>query len=438
MTAENLPTDVAEHKRFTDAERARSLPSLDAWLALMPAVVMILGVVAGSWLAQSWLVRLFVYAGALAGALALAEWHLRRRLRFVVDEARSLLEEDLGHHERARASDRLATLLALQAPLEQQMKREQSLLRAEAQRRTRAEEELRGTEERYTLAVGGASDGMWEWSIGSDNAYFSPRWKSMLGCAEAEIGDRIDEWHSRIHPDDRARVAQALQAHLEGHTPRFEDEHRLRHKEGGWRWVLARAAAVRHASGRAYRVVGLNLDISARRQAQEVLVELADGMHGMQGEVAYTALVRKFVSILDMQEAFLCECCDDPPTRVRMLAHWQGGELAPCSEFDLTGTPCCEVVVSAKPVFAGSGAGERWPAARRDGVDSYLGLPCFDTKGNVIGHLACIGRKPMLGELPHDAVLRLFAVRAGVEMERRVLERLRERSAGLPPAPVFQ
>jgi hypothetical protein len=109
-----------------------------------------------------------------------------------------------------------------------------------------------------------------------------------------------------------------------------------------------------------------------------------------------------------------------------------------CSEFDLTGTPCREVIASGKTVFAGSGAGERWPAARRDGVDSYLGLPCFDTKGNVIGHIACFGRKPVIGELPQDAVLRLFAVRASIEMERRILERLRGRGAGLPPAPAFQ
>src|SRR5436190_1595607 len=110
------------------------------------------------------------------------------------------LETGAAEHERPAAKNgvpslpSLDTWLALLPALEQQMKREQALLRAEAQRRAHAEEELRETEERYTLAVGGASDGMWEWNIGSDSAYFSPRWKSMLGCAEAEIGDRIDEW----------------------------------------------------------------------------------------------------------------------------------------------------------------------------------------------------------------------------------------------------
>jgi len=251
----------------------------------------------------------------------------------------------------------------------------------------------------------------------------------MLGYAENEINESIEEWESRIHPDDRERVRQALQAHLDGQSPRFEDEHRLRHKDGGWRWVLARAAAVRHASGRAYRVVGLSLDISARRQAQEVLTELADGLQGLRGEPAYSTLVQKFAGILGMQEAFLCECCDHPPTRVRMLAHWRAGESAPCVEYELAGTPCNEVIIGGKTVFAASGAAARWSHEREYGNESYLGIPCIDSRGQVMGHLACVDRKPMNGELPHDAVLQLFAVRAAVEMERNVLEQLRGRSA---------
>jgi PAS domain S-box-containing protein len=270
---------------------------------------------------------------------------------------------------------------------------------------------------------------MWEWTVGSGSAYFSPRWKSMLGYAENEIGDLIEEWHNRIHPEDRTRALDELQAHLDGRTPRYEHEHRLRHRDGGWRWVLARAAAVRHASGRAYRVVGLNLDVSARRQAQEVLIELADGLHGLREERAYIALVQKFAAIMDMPEAFLCECCEPTSTRVRTLAHWMSGELLPCNEFDVTGTPCQEVIITGKTVFAARGVSDRWPRERADGIESYLGLPCFDTKGSVIGHLACRDRKAMRGELPHDAVLRLFAVRASVEMERSRLERLHTRAS---------
>jgi PAS domain S-box-containing protein len=383
-------------------------------------------VLAGVWLGQSWLAGLLAFAVTTAGVLLAWQWRLRRRLRGLLSDTRHLLEEESTDRLPARPSEQLSALLAMQAPLEQRMKHEQNLLRAEAQRRVHAENQLRETEERYTLAVSGASDGMWEWGLGSASTYFSPRWKSMLGYAEDEIGGRIEEWYDRIHPQDRDRVMTELQAHLEQGSTRFENEHRLRHKDGGWRWVLSRAAAVRHASGRAYRVVGLNLDISARKQAQEVLVELAEGLQGLHGEHAYTALVRKFAGILDMEEAFLCECYDQAATRVRMLAHWRGGESAPCVEYDLAGTPCRQVIVTGATVFTPSGAGARWACAQRDGIDSYLGLPCFDTRGQVIGHLACLDRKPMQGELPHDAVLRLFAVRASVEMERRLLERMRD------------
>jgi PAS domain S-box-containing protein len=396
------------------------------WMMATAFAAPLAAMLAGLWLGRSWLAGVLALAAVAVSVLLIGQWRLRRRLRNLLSDTRHLLEEETTDRAPTRPGEQLSALLAMQAPLEQRMKHEQNLLRAEAQRRLRAESELRETEERYTLAVSGASDGMWEWGIGSAGTFFSPRWKSMLGYAEDEIGGRIEEWYDRIHPEDRDRVMMEMQAHLEQPSTRFENEHRLRHKDGGWRWVLSRAAAVRHASGRAYRVVGLNLDISARKQAQEVLVELADGLQGLQGEHAYTALVRKFAGILDMEEAFLCECCDQPPTRVRMLAHWRGGELAPCVEYDLAGTPCRQVIVSGSTLFAPTGAGARWACAQRDLVDSYLGLPCFDTKGKVIGHLACLDRKPMQGELPHDAVLKLFAVRASVEMERRLLEQMRD------------
>jgi PAS domain S-box-containing protein len=409
-----------------------------SWGTLASPVALVGCSVAVGWAAGSWLTGLLTLLAAVSAGLVVAEWRFRQALRQLHREARSLLEEDAATPVRGGPGATFAALLVMRAPLEHQLTREQNLLRSEAQRRARAHDELRETEERYTLAVSGANDGMWEWSIGSGTAYFSARWKSMLGYAESEIGDCIEEWHNRIHPEDRNYVLGELQAHLEGGTPRFEHEHRLRHKDGGWRWVLARAAAVRHASGRAYRLVGLNLDISSRRQAQEVLVELADGLHGLRGEHAYVALVQKFAAILNTREVFLCECCEPRSTRVRVLAHWLGGELVSCQEFDVAGTPCEEVLITGRTVFAAQDVGARWPHERHTGTESYLGLPCFDTKGAVIGHLACRDRKPMHGELPHAAVLKLFAARASVEMERGALERLQVSQSGSPPAITLQ
>jgi PAS domain S-box-containing protein len=373
--------------------------------------------IAGAWLPAGILLLL----GVCAFWLWQSELRSRRRLRRLIEQASQLAGDAQVRPDALR--NPLGTLSALQPRLMDELAQEKALLRDAARDRARAEESLRESEERYSLAVSGANDGMWEWNLNTGAAQFSPRWKSMLGYGDAEIGERVDEWHSRIHPDDRERALAELHLHIDGRTPRFEYEHRLRHKDGTWRWVLARAAAVRHASGRAYRLVGLNSDISARKQAQQVLLELANGMDRLRNDDAFGLLVQKFAAVLNTREAFLCECCDYPATRVRMLAYWYAGQFAPCEEFDLAGTPCQEVIVSARPLFVPRGVAERWPGEREWGTESYLGLPCIDTKGFVIGHLACKDGSEVRGELPHDAVLKLFAVRASVEMERRLLER---------------
>jgi PAS domain S-box-containing protein len=301
----------------------------------------------------------------------------------------------------------------------------------EQSRRRRLEENLRETEERYALAVRSGDDGMWEWNLKTGAVFYSPRWKSMLGHGEHEIGDGIAEWHSRIHPDDRELVLAAIQMHLEGRSPRFEHEHRVRHRDGRFRWVLVRAQAVRHASGVPYRMVGLTTDISARREVHQILLELADGLADLSGEACYRALVAKLADTLGAEEAFLAECCDQPPTRVRVLAHWTGHTFVPCEEFDLAGTPCESVVRGGQIIFMPRQVASRWPSERQYGTEGYLGLPCMDTSGTIIGHIACKSRKQLPWALPHHAILRLFAVRASVEMERQLLRRCRVGNTGI-------
>jgi diguanylate cyclase (GGDEF)-like protein/PAS domain S-box-containing protein len=125
-----------------------------------------------------------------------------------------------------------------------------------------AQEGLKESEERYALAARGANDGLWDWNLATNAIYFSPRWKAMLGCQDDEIVDKPDEWFDRIHEADRERVKEEIAAHQKGLTPHFESEHRVRHKDGTYRWILSRGLAICDKSGKPVRMAGSHTDIT--------------------------------------------------------------------------------------------------------------------------------------------------------------------------------
>lgn len=125
-----------------------------------------------------------------------------------------------------------------------------------------AQEALKESEERYALAARGSNDGLWDWNLASGLVHFSPRWKAMLGYQDSEIEDKPEEWLDRIHDADRERVKEEIAAHQKGMTPHFETEHRVLHKDGGFRWMLSRGVAVYDSSGNALRMAGSQTDIT--------------------------------------------------------------------------------------------------------------------------------------------------------------------------------
>lgn len=149
--------------------------------------------------------------------------------------------------------------------------------------RKRVEEALRESQERYALAVRGANDGLWDWNLRTSTVYYSPRWKSMLGYDDEEIGNTADEWLGRVHPEEVDWLRAQITAHIEGRSPNFEVEHRMRHKDGTYRWMLSRGLAVRDQQQVAYRMAGSQTDITERKRAEEQLLHdaLHDGLTGL-------------------------------------------------------------------------------------------------------------------------------------------------------------
>ncbi|HET7231282.1 MAG TPA: EAL domain-containing protein, partial [Longimicrobium sp.] len=144
-------------------------------------------------------------------------------------------------------------------------------------RRLRAEHDLAASARRYALAAHGAHDGLWDWDVAAGTVYYSPRWKEIVGCAGTDVGSAPAEWLGRIHPDDRARVEAELFRAGEPSGSLLEVEHRVAHRGGGWRWVVARGVRVADAAGAVTRMAGSMSDVSERKRFEEQL--LHDAMH---------------------------------------------------------------------------------------------------------------------------------------------------------------
>jgi len=137
--------------------------------------------------------------------------------------------------------------------------------------RKQIEAALRASEERFELAMRGANDGLWDLNLETGAAYYSPRWKQILGYADQEIGNCSDEWCKRVHPDDTSRVMTEITNYLDSKLPAFEHVYRLQHKNGHYVWILARATAVWNKKGKPCRMVGTNMDLTAQKQAEMAL-----------------------------------------------------------------------------------------------------------------------------------------------------------------------
>jgi PAS domain S-box-containing protein len=137
--------------------------------------------------------------------------------------------------------------------------------------RKRADQALRESQERLSLVIRGSNDGIWDWNVLTGETYFSPRWKSMVGYEDDEIENNFSAWEQLIHPDDRDSARERVRAYFAGEIPVYELEHRLRHKDGSYRWILARGVALRDGNGKPVRMAGSHVDVTELRNAAERL-----------------------------------------------------------------------------------------------------------------------------------------------------------------------
>jgi PAS domain S-box-containing protein len=138
--------------------------------------------------------------------------------------------------------------------------------------RKQTEELLKESEERWKFALEGSGDGIWDWNAITNEVFFSSQWKTMLGYEDHEIENVLHEWDTRLHPDDRDEAYKDLNNHLNGETDIYVNEHRLRCKNGSYKWILDRGKVIDwSAESKPIRVIGTLTDISIRKKNEETI-----------------------------------------------------------------------------------------------------------------------------------------------------------------------
>ena len=139
----------------------------------------------------------------------------------------------------------------------------------------------------YDLAASGERDGLWDWDLATNRVHFSPRWASMLGYEDGDIGNSPEEWLRRVHAEDQSRVRGEIEAQVAGTASGFDIRHRMHHSDGTCRWMVCRAAIVRDDRGLPLRLVGSHADVTADH--------LADPMTGLPNRELFADRVARSI-----------------------------------------------------------------------------------------------------------------------------------------------
>ncbi len=145
------------------------------------------------------------------------------------------------------------------------------------------EKELIESKLRWKFAVEGNADGLWDWNLITNEVFFSTQWKKMLGFSENEIQGSLQEWGNRVHPDDKEKVYQDINKHINGETDFYENEHRVLCKDNTYKWILDRGKIVSYTSdNKPERMIGTHSDITDRKKAEQALKQSDENLKRAQ------------------------------------------------------------------------------------------------------------------------------------------------------------
>jgi PAS domain S-box-containing protein len=288
----------------------------------------------------------------------------------------------------------------------------------------KVEKSLHNIEDRWQFAIEGSNDGIWDWNVLTDEVYFSNRWKEMIGYGPDELEGKLSEWKERVHAEDLPEVMETLQRHFNGETSQYVTEHRIRCRDGSWKWITDRGKVLEWTpEGKPARMVGTHIDITGRKLVEDTQKFLLGcGLPGM-GEDFFESLARYLAETLNMEYVCIDQLEGDRLT-AQTVAIYNEGRFESNVQYTLRDTPCGEVAEKHVCCYP-DGVQRKFPndaALKELNAESYVGTTLIDSNGQAIGLIAIIGHHPLVEAGKAESLLKLVAPRAAGEMERLKIE----------------
>jgi PAS domain S-box-containing protein len=286
----------------------------------------------------------------------------------------------------------------------------------------RAEEALRRSEAHLSQAQRLAHVGSWVWQVaGRKTLYLSEEWYRIYGF-DPKVGmPTWEERLQRVQPEDRAKWQSVINRAIDEKSD-YDLEFRILLPDGAVRYVHSVGQPVFGSSGELVQFVGVSMDVTERKQADEAFRLIVVGTAATTGNDFFQSLVKHMAQVLRARYAFVTTC--DDQKHARTLAFWKGDGFGENFDFDIADTPCervlhgevCHYRQALQGLFPRDKLLADWQ------VGSYLGVPMLDCSNRVIGHLAILDDKPMEADSRAIDLLKIFASRAAAELNRQKAE----------------
>jgi PAS domain S-box-containing protein len=235
-------------------------------------------------------------------------------------------------------------------------------------------------------------------------------------------------WISQVFPEDRERVIQNIWDTVFA-AGTCSLEYRFCHANGGIRWISESLSSRWSESAACWMVTLVSTDISERKQKEELIQNIAQGVSAKTGKAFFHSLVQYLIRLLGMDQSFVGELIGSENPRVKIIAGLGNGQLLDGLEYSLVGTPSEQVIGQGFCIYPDQ-IQQHFPndSALRDlGGEGYAGIPLVNSSGVVIGLIGVINNQAIANIQFIQEVLTIFAVRATSELERQQSEALLRR-----------